>query len=369
MQAIVLVGGEGTRLRPLTTTTPKPLLPIVEVTFLERQLQWLAGYGVDDVVLSLGYLPDAFINHFPSGRFENIRLRYVVESTPLGTAGAIRFAADEAGLDSRTVVCNGDVLTSLNLSDLERFHNDSEAEATISLTWVDDPSAFGVVETAADGRVKQFIEKPRREDAPTQWINSGTYILEPAALARIPTIGPVSIERETFPQMLADKASLYAFATKGYWIDIGTPEKYRQAHIDVLAGVMGVPPAPNAREISAGCWWVSAGAENELPNEVELVAPVFIGNQATLGQGASVASSVVGADTTVGPNAVILRSVLQAHVNVGEGAQIVDSIVAAGAVIGAGASVANDSIIGEGAQVAPGASLDGARLEPGSRAD
>ncbi len=252
MKAIVLVGGEGTRLRPLTYHTPKPLLPIVNVPFLERQLSWLAGHGVDEVVLSLGYLPEAFERHFASGRFGAMRVRWVVEREPLGTAGGIRFAAD--GIDERVVVCNGDVLTDLDLTALVRFHDERAAEATIALTRVDDPSAFGVVPTRDDGEVVAFVEKPPPGKAPTNWINAGTYVLEPSVLARIPSRLTVSIERETFPRMLDMPRRLFAQHSDAYWIDIGTPRKYFEAHADVLAGRVGLPPAPGAVERAAAVW-------------------------------------------------------------------------------------------------------------------
>ncbi|HEY8217434.1 MAG TPA: nucleotidyltransferase family protein, partial [Acidimicrobiia bacterium] len=210
MKAVVLVGGEGTRLRPLTTTVPKPLLPIAGQPFLERQLTWLARYGVDEVVLSLGYLPDAFREHFPSGEFEGVRIRYAVEPMPLGTAGGIRFAATTAGIDERFLVCNGDVLTTLDVGRLVQLHVERRAEATIHLTRVDDPSAFGVVPTDDVGAVQAFVEKPPAHAAPTDWINAGTYVLEPSVLARIPEHIAVSVEREVFPQMLEDRGRLFA---------------------------------------------------------------------------------------------------------------------------------------------------------------
>ncbi|MET0894902.1 MAG: nucleotidyltransferase family protein, partial [Acidimicrobiia bacterium] len=177
MKAVVLVGGAGTRLRPLTYDVPKPLLPIANRAFLDRQLEWLAAHGIDEVVLSLGYLPDAFEAHF-AAHGAPMKIRFAVEDEPLGTAGAIRFAAD--GIDERVLVCNGDVLTGLDVAALVRFHEERGAEATIALTRVDDPSAFGVVPTRGDGEVVAFVEKPAPGKAPTNWINAGTYVLEPA---------------------------------------------------------------------------------------------------------------------------------------------------------------------------------------------
>jgi len=322
VKAIVLVGGEGTRLRPLTYHTPKPLLPIVNVPFLERQLSWLAGHGVDEVVLSLGYLPEAFERHFASGRFGAMRVRWVVEREPLGTAGGIRFAAD--GIDERVVVCNGDVLTDLDLTALVRFHDERAAEATIALTRVDDPSAFGVVPTRDDGEVVAFVEKPPPGKAPTNWINAGTYVLEPSVLARIPSRLTVSIERETFPRMLDMPRRLFAQHSDAYWIDIGTPRKYFEAHADVLAGRVGLPPAPGAVERAAAVWVQGDAA---LDRDARVRGPVLVGDGASIGAGADVAESVLGPRAVVEPGARVLRSVLLDGARVERDEKIVDTVV------------------------------------------
>ena len=221
MRAVVLVGGEGTRLRPLTLTTPKQMLPIVEEPMIERVMGHLADHGIDDAVLSLGYRPDAFINAYPGGSIGGVHVSYAVEPTPLDTAGAIGFAARHVGVDETFVVVNGDVLTDSDMSALIEFHRLRGAEATISLTPVDDPSAFGVVPTDEQGRVQAFIEKPPRDEAPTNLINAGTYVLEPSVLDRIPKDRRVSVERETFPA-LVEAGTLYALGSDAYWLDTGT---------------------------------------------------------------------------------------------------------------------------------------------------
>ena len=235
MRAVVLVGGFGTRLRPLTLTTPKPLLPVGHRPILELVLSNLARGGVTEAVLSLGFKPDAFEAAFPGGSCAGVRLVYAVEPEPLDTAGAIRFAAAEAGIDERVIVVNGDVLTDLDVGALVAFHDAAGAEGTIHLTPVEDPSAFGVVPTDGDGRVEAFVEKPPPGEAPTNLINAGTYVLEPSVLGRIPAGRRVSIERETFPAMVAD-GGLFAMATDDYWLDAGRPDLYRQANLDVIAG-------------------------------------------------------------------------------------------------------------------------------------
>ncbi len=325
MKAIVLAGGQGTRLRPLTYGTPKPMLPIANRPFLEHQLAWLASHGVDEVVLSLGYQPDAFTGHFTGAEaVPGLRLAYAVEPEPLGTAGAIRFAAGDA-LAERVVVCNGDVLTDLDLSALIRFHEDRGAEATISLTRVEDPSAFGVVPTDTDGRVLGFVEKPAPGEAPTEWINAGAYVLEPSVIGSIPVGRNVSIERETFPGLLERDGKLYAVGSGGYWLDIGTPAKYLQANLDMAADLL-------------------------------------LGASAAVAPTASVDGSVLGAGVGVGDRSRVIRSVLLDGAQVGRDAQVSDSIVGAGASIGDGAVVTGISVIGPGATVPAGAHLSGARL-------
>ena len=246
MRAVVLVGGEGTRLRPLTLTTPKQMLPIVEQPMIERVLGHLATHGIDDAVLSLGYRPDAFINAYPSGTIAGVALTYAVEPTPLDTAGAIRFAANHAGIDDTFVVVNGDVLTDSDISALIDFHRSSGAEGTISLTPVEDPSAFGVVPTDPQGRVEAFIEKPPRDEAPTNYINAGTYVFETSVLDRIPADRRVSIERETFPA-LVESGTLYALGSEAYWLDTGTPDAYLRGPPGPAAGPPELPSGPVGR--------------------------------------------------------------------------------------------------------------------------
>lgn len=338
MKAVILVGGEGTRLRPLTSTTPKPLLPIANQPFLERQLAWLARHGIDEVVLAMGYLPDAFQAHFREGRFGDVKLVYAVEPEPLGTAGAIRFATEAAGIDESFVVCNGDVLTTLDLGALVGFHRERAARATIHLVRVPDPSAFGVVPVFPDGEVRAFVEKPPPGQAPSDWVNAGTYVLEPSVLDRIPSGLNVSIERETFPRMLDTRGEVYALASDVYWLDIGTPEKYLEAHRDVVGGALGFPPVPGAQEHEPGVW-VQPGAV--IDASTRLVPPVL-----------------VGADTAVGPGAMVAAASIGANCIVGYGARVERSVLLDGATVGRAAAV-EDAVLGWSADVAEGTSLRG----------
>ena len=359
MRAVILVGGEGTRLRPLTYTTPKPLLPIANQAFLERQIAWLARHGVDEVVLSLGYLPDAFVEHFPDGSCAGVRLHYAVEEEPLGTAGGIRYAADVAGIKERFVVCNGDVLTDLDLTVVVSFHDSAGAEATIHLSQVLDPSAFGVVPTYPDGEVKAFVEKPPKGAAPTDWINAGTYVLEPSVLDRVPAGLKVSIERETFPRMLDQRFRLYAFPSDAYWIDIGTPDKYLQAHDDVLAGKLGLPPAPGAREAGSGIW---LQGEVEVDDSARLEAPVLLGAGARIEAGARIARSVIGPGGHVEHDATVVRSIVLERAQVGAGARVSDTVVGAGAELGAESTATDQTIVGPCAVLSAGTTVARGRI-------
>jgi mannose-1-phosphate guanylyltransferase len=359
VKAVVLVGGEGTRLRPLTSTTPKPLLPIAGRPLLERQLLWLASHGVIEVVLSLGYLPDAFVEHFPGDRFGPIQLRYAVEPQPLGTAGAVRFAADSAGIDERFVVCNGDVLTTLDLDDFVEFHVERGATATVHLAKVEDPSALGAVPTYPDGEVKAFVEKPPPGMAPTDWINAGTYVLEPEVLELIPSSLAVSIERETFPRLLDARGKLYARGTDDYWLDVGTPENYLQANTDVLTGHLGLPPVPDAREAAPGVWLQGSA---DVAGKVVLEAPLLVGPGVSVGSGTRLVGATVGPGCSIGQDVVVDRSVLLSGARVADRTRIQSSIVGTDASLEEDVTVLDRSIIGAHARVGAGTILAGGRV-------
>jgi NDP-sugar pyrophosphorylase family protein len=344
----------------LTYTTPKPLLPIANQPFLERQLVWLSDHGVDEVVLSMGYLPDAFHAHFrdESGNdtFRNMRLHYAVENEPLGTAGAIRFAA--AGIDERFVVCNGDVLTGLDLSAMVEFHDDRRAEVTIALTRVEDPSAFGVVPTAEDGGVIAFVEKPAPGSAPSDWINAGTYVLEPAFLERIPPRLNVSVERETFPRLLEHPGHLYGFRTDAYWLDIGTPEKYLEAHIDVLRGSVGRPPTPGARELSEGIW---TQGDATIEPGATVLAPVLLGPNCHVHTGARVRGSVLGAGSIVEPGAVLEVAVLHEEARVSHDSTVDHSVIGRHTVVKPDVMLTSNTLVGADTTVASGTRISAGR--------
>jgi mannose-1-phosphate guanylyltransferase len=333
VDAVVLVGGFGTRLRPLTLSRPKQMLPVVDRPMIEWVIERLVAVGVGDVVLSMGYLPDAFRQAYPAGLCAGARLHYAVEPEPLDTAGAIRFAAAHAGLDRRDepfLVVNGDVVARLDLPALLALHRRSGAEATIALHQVDDPSRYGVVPIAGDGRVTAFIEKPPAAEAPSRWINAGTYVLEPSVVGRIAGGRKVSIERETFPRLVAE-GRLYGHQDDGYWIDAGTVESYVQVQLDLVVERYG----PGASHIDP---------------------------EATIAPDATVERSVVMAGATVAEGATVRGSVLLPKAVVGRGAVVADSVLGAGARLGERARLADGSAVGDEVDVPDGMTLSGGRV-------
>jgi mannose-1-phosphate guanylyltransferase len=330
VRALVLVGGFGTRLRPLTHHRPKQMLPIVNRPMIEHVVGHLVTHGVDDVVLSLGYQPDGFRDAYPGGRCAGASLHYAIEPEPLDTAGAIRFAALDAGIDERFLVVNGDVLTDLDVTAFLAFHDARAAEGSVSLHRVDDPSRYGVVLTDARGRVSAFVEKPPRGEAPSDLINAGTYVLEQSVIDRIPAGRRVSVERETFPAMAA-AGSLYARADGCYWIDTGTPCEYIQAQLDLVDGVRGAP--------------------------IDGIHP-----DAEVASDATVKRSVVGAGAVVAHGARVENAVLLPGVRVCTSAVVEGSVVGEGAVVAEGAQVLGGSVVGDGEVVGRGMHVDGERV-------
>src|SRR5918995_1811745 len=281
MKAIMLAGGKGTRLRPLTIHTPKPIVPIFERPFLHYQLDLLKQVPeIDEVVLSLNYQPRRIEEIFGDGGESGLSIRYVVEPVPLGTGGAVRYAGES--LHESVVVFNGDVLTEVDLAAVIRLHRERKAKATIVLTPVDNPTAFGLVETDDQGNIKRFLEKPKPEEITTHNINAGIYVLEPETFDRIPKDTPYSIERSYFPSLVERGETFVAYVYDGYWIDIGTPEKYMQVHRDIMDGRYQAPPFAG----SAHAAWVAPGAR--LEEGVELQGPCFVDDGAVIKAGARV---------------------------------------------------------------------------------
>jgi mannose-1-phosphate guanylyltransferase len=318
MRAVVLVGGFGTRLRPLTASMPKPMLHVGNRPIIEHLVAGLARGGVTEVTLAVGFNPQPFRDAFPSGICAGVPLRYAHEPEPLDTAGAVRFAADASGIDETFIVANGDVLTDLDVADLIDAHRSHSAEATIHVYPVDDPGAFGVVELDDDRRVLRFVEKPRPGESPSNLINAGTYVLEPSVLRRIPLGEKVSIERVTF-QQLVDAGSLFAHPADVYWLDTGRPEQYLQANLDLLDGRRR---------------WSLDGAHNPASLRCE---HSVVSDLASVDRSARVVDSVVLAGGRIGAGAVVQRSVVAG--SVGVGAIVVDSVIGADGIVASGAEL------------------------------
>jgi mannose-1-phosphate guanylyltransferase len=339
VQALVLAGGEGTRLRPLTLTTPKPVMPFAGRPFMTFMLDWLGRHGVDDVILSCGFMSDA-VERVLGDIHAGIRLRYVHEEQPLGTAGPLRLALDTGALqDERLFVLNGDVLTDMDLTAEREQHEGTGARATLCLIAVDDTASYGVVPTAEGGEVEQFLEKSPGP-APTNRINAGAYLLERDVIEQIPAGRPASIEREIFPELVGN--GLYGYLAAGYWKDIGTPRRYLEGTWDLLAGVI----------------------DSTLPERDETGSLIYEGG---LTSGAHIGpQAVVGHHCSVGSDSSVERAVLHDRVAVGADCSLRECIVAKGARIGDGAEVCPGAVIGKDARVGAGAVVDeDARVEPG----
>jgi mannose-1-phosphate guanylyltransferase len=358
VQALILAGGEGTRLRPLTNTVPKPVLPLANRPFISYMIDWLESHGFDDVVMSCGFLASEVRSVLGEGESGRVRIRYVEEDQPLGTAGAVKHA--ESLLDGAFAVLNGDVLTDFDLGALVRFHRERGATATIALIPVEDPSAYGLVRTAPDGEIAAFLEKPRPDEIDTDQINAGAYVLEPEVLERIEPGRAVSFEREVFPSLIG--AGLYGFRAQGYWLDIGTPERYLEATFDILERrvetVVGRSLADRGTCVGDGC---------SLSPDARLVVPAVIGDRCEIEAEALIGPrAVIGPGCSIGEGALVEEAVVHERARVGLGAVVRGSIVGPGASIGAGSRVEQGAVIGAEAVVEPGAVLaEGERVEPG----
>jgi len=360
LPAVILVGGQGTRLRPLTDRTRKDMLKIVDRPLLAFTFEHLARSGVERAILSCGYLPDQLRAHF-GDRHGALSLEYEVEDEPLDSGGGIAFAA--RGLEGSFFALNGDSLREADLSELVRFHRSTGAKATILLTPVADPSRYGLVRLAADGRVESFLEKPRPEEIDTDLINAGLYVLEPDVLDLVPKGRPVSIEREVFPR-LAEDGTVYGIALPGYWLDVGTPESYLQAHRDVLERSFLTEVGD-----ALGSDFTLVDATAEVEPGARLVPPVYVGPGAVVEAGARLGSlAVLGAGSRLAKGGVVENSVVGSRVTVGAGSTIVGSIVGDDAEIGSECELHNLAVVGPGASLGGGNVLDhGLRIGAGER--
>jgi mannose-1-phosphate guanylyltransferase len=351
VQALVLAGGEGTRLRPLTYTTPKPVMPLAGRPFLSFMLDWLHRHGVTEVILSLGFRADD-VRRVLGDIYEGMRLRYVVEDEPLGTAGPVRLAHDEGLLAERLLILNGDVLTDIDLTAEVAQHERTGARTTLALIAVEDTASYGVVPTAEDGRVEAFLEKSDGP-APTDRINAGAYVVDREVVEEIPAGRAVSFEREIFPALIG--RGLYGHHADGYWIDIGTPGRYLESTYDLLSG--RVASSLPARDETGSLVY-----EGSLLSGAHIGPQSVVGRHCSVGSDSAVERSVLHDRAIVGSDCAIRETVVGERARVGDRVQL-----EAGALLGAGVTVGAGAVVGEGARVDPDASLEeGARVEPGA---
>ena len=333
MQSLILAGGKGTRLRPLTMHTPKPIVPIAGYPFLLYQLELLKRADVRDVILSLSYQPQKIEDKIGDGTDFGVRVSYAVEASPLGTAGAYRNAA--SFIRETTVVFNGDVLTDIDLNEVIRFHREREAIATIVLTPVPNPTAYGLVETGKDGRVRRFLEKPKPEEVTCDTINAGIYILEPKVLEYVPEGEPFMFEYGVFPKLLEAGDSFYAFVWRGYWRDIGTASSYLQANLDVLAGSVKLLER------------LPAQRGEKFDHSAEIDALSVVDPSCTLKAGAQIINSVVSRNCYIEERARIENSVIRGGSRIGPSATVTGAVIGKGCHIGRVVAISGGAVLGD----------------------
>jgi mannose-1-phosphate guanylyltransferase len=356
MQAVILVGGEGKRLRPLTSTVPKPVVPLVDRPFIAFMLEWLRLHEIDDVIMSCGFLATSVRNVLGDGSQLGIRLRFVEEPDPRGTAGALKFA--ETMLDERFLMLNGDVLTDIDLTEQIAQHLSTGAKATLALVPVADPTAYGLVQLNEDRSVKDFVEKPSPDAFDTNLISAGAYVLEREILELVPPQRSVSIEREVWPLLIGN--GLFGYPSESYWMDIGSPERYLQGTFDIIEG--NVSSAVTER---LGGDWLAIDEGAEVHGRV--IPPAVLERGVRIAAGAHVGSLVVLAeDVSVGAGSTVERSVILNGAQIGEGCTLRDCIVAAGARVGARTRITGGAVLGEGVTIgADNVITRGARIFPG----
>jgi mannose-1-phosphate guanylyltransferase len=353
MKAVILVGGKATRLLPLTCNTPKAVVPVLNTPFLEHVIRHLSRHQVKEIILAQGYLAQSIESYLGDGSQFGVRLCYSNEDTPLGTGGAIKNA--EKYLDEAFLVLNGDIFTDLDMTAMIDFHRERKAKATIALTPVDDPTSYGSIETNAEGRVSRFLEKPDWSEVTTNMINAGTYVLEPDILAQMPPQTKVSIERETFPRLLALGEPVYGYSSPAYWIDIGTPAKYFQLHRDLLSGKCQQYAPASGEEISIG--------ENTyLHPTARIKGPVVIGANCSIGRGVKLTGLVViGDGCTILEDSVIEESIIWRNARLGPRVHLKNAILADNCCFNADCG-GEESVLGDNVTV-----VSGCKLEPGSK--
>ena len=339
MKAVILVGGEGTRLRPLTNNTVKAMVPVLNRPFIRHVLEHLKKHHIDTFIFAMGYKPDSLKKYFNINSIADTTLVYSIEPEPLGTAGAVKYAQQCIGDTDPFFVLNGDILTDLDLTDMLAFHRRQHAKVTISLTPVDDPSRYGVVETDSHQRIIQFIEKPGPGEATTNLINAGVYILQPEVLERIPYGKWSMFERDVFPQLIEQGEPVYGYPSHTYWIDMGTPDKYMQLNFDLLRGVFSSTKSDNENS--------RVEQQSYIPSDTILEGPVHIDSGCKIGKNVTLKGPVViGPNCMIGDNAAVEKSILWHNVVIGNHTTIKNSIILDGNAIADNVNLDNTIITG-----------------------
>ncbi|MQG20626.1 MAG: NDP-sugar synthase [SAR202 cluster bacterium] len=349
LTAVVLVGGLGTRLRPLTSGLPKPMIPVLNRPFLEHLITKLKTHGVKRVILASGYQPDVIEDYFGGGLDLGVEISYAVEDSPLGTSGAVKASAGD--IPGTFLVLNGDVVMDLDVTEFLERHKATSASATIALYRVDDPSPYGVVPLDDDGRVQQFIEKPTGPKFPSHFINSGCYALEPSVLDFISEGEFTMFERDTFPALLSASLPVYGFPWDGYWRDIGTVSSYTELNRDILEN-----------RISSPFWRVpttiAVGDDSLIHPTAELTGPVLIGDRCIVGAGTRIIGpTILGDDCSIGARSEIRKSIIWRGTRVGMGVDVQGSVVGMNVSIGDGAHLEDGCVLATDVKISDGHSL------------
>jgi len=337
MKAIILVGGEGTRLRPLTYITPKAMMPVLNVPFIHHVVEYLKLHGVDMVVLSMGYKPDPIKKYFEKHKPEGIEIIYNIEDKPLGTAGAVKFAGKYVEPGETVFVLNGDIFTDINLTEMLAQHRSNKARVTITLTAVEDPSLFGVVELDKDNRVLNFIEKPKKEEAPSNLINAGIYLMDFSILDPVPDNEFFMLERGVFPKLVTEKEPVFGYVTNSYWIDMGNPQKYRQLNHDLLTGKCSTTAAFRDR--------MKIDTSTKFDQSLTISGHIAVDTDCIIKENASIDNSVIGSGCVIEKNCSVEESIIWTNVKIGSNSRIKNSIIASDCIVGDNAAIENDVII------------------------
>lgn len=350
MKAVILVGGEGTRLRPLTCNTPKAIVPILNRPFVEHLIRYLKKHGITEVILAMGYLSDPIQDCLGDGSRLGARVRYVIEESPLGTAGAVKNA--ESYLDGPFIVFNGDILTEIDLTAMIKRHQEARPKVSLALTPVDNPTIYGVVETDDRGMVRRFVEKPGWDEVTTNMINAGIYILEPEVLAQIPASKRSMFEHDIFPSLLDMGEPILGYTSDAYWIDIGTPDKYLKAHHDLL--------------LNQGNGHVQTEGESQIHQTAKIEGPVLIAEGCTVAENAKIKGpTVLGPRCRVGKSSIIEGAVLWSGVNVGKMAELKNCVIGSGSHIQERCHIPEGCVLGDNVRVESGLKMVNAtRVEP-----